>query len=110
MATLKCLKRTHFLIMNKNLYESALQDIKNKRLKEKVDFLVTQIPLFQKNLSFNFLKKFADHLVEKNCVKDTIILKEGEDADQIFIVRKGEFVVSQKKRIDLNTIDNGINI
>jgi CRP-like cAMP-binding protein len=40
------------------------------------------------------LKKFADHLVEKNCVKDTIILKEGEDADQIFIVRKGEFVVS----------------
>jgi hypothetical protein len=62
MATIKCLKRTHFLIINKNLYESALQDITNRRLKEKVDFLVTQIPLFSKNLSFNFLKKFADHL------------------------------------------------
>jgi len=71
---------------------------------------VTQIPLFRKNLSFNFLKKFADHLVEKTCVKDTVILKEGDNADQIFIVRKGEFVVSQKKRMDSITIDNGINI
>lgn len=55
------------------------------------------------------MKKFADHLVEKTCVKDTVILKEGDDADQIFIVRKGEFVVSQKKRMDSITIDN-INI
>ena len=94
MATIKCLKRTHFLNMNKNLYESALQDITNRRLKEKVDFLVTQIPLFSKNLSFNFLKKFADHLTEKTCVKDTIIFKEGDDAEHIFIVRKGEFVVT----------------
>ena len=83
MATIKCLKRTHFLIMNKNLYESALQDITNRRL-----------PLFSKNLSFNFLKKFADHLTEKTCVKDTIIFKEGDDAEHIFIVRKGEFVVT----------------
>jgi CRP-like cAMP-binding protein len=40
------------------------------------------------------LKKFADHLIEKTCVKDNIIYKEGEDADQVYIVRKGEFVVS----------------
>jgi CRP-like cAMP-binding protein len=28
MATVKCLKRTHFLILNKKLYNQALQEIK----------------------------------------------------------------------------------
>ena len=46
MATLKCLKRTHFLILNKKLYESAILEIKNKRLKERIDFLTTHIPIF----------------------------------------------------------------
>ena len=81
MATLKCLKRTHFLILNKKLYESAIQDIKNKRLKEKVDFLTNQLPIFSGNFSFNFLKKFTSSFIERTCVKDSIIFKEGEIAD-----------------------------
>jgi CRP-like cAMP-binding protein len=36
-------------------------------------------------------------LFEKTIVKDFILYKEGDLADRIFIVKKGEFIVSRKK-------------
>jgi len=55
--------------------------------------------MFQKNFSTNYLKKFANNLklFEKTVVKDFVLYKEGDIADRIFIVKKGEFIVSRKK-------------
>ena len=69
MATVKALKRTHFLILNKKLYNEALYELNLKHIKEKATFLKEKIPIFSK-IGRIFLAKFADKLENKNCVKD----------------------------------------
>ena len=96
MATVKCLKRTHFLILNKELYNAALNELNFKNQKEKINFLKETIPVFNK-MHRAFIGKFADRLEQKTCVKDQILYKEGDTIDYVYIVRKGEFVVTRKK-------------
>lgn len=46
MATVICLKRTHFFILSKKLYNQALQELNLQRIKDKSDFLKNTNPAF----------------------------------------------------------------
>ena len=53
-----------------------------------------------------FLKKFTGSFIEKFCVKDSILYKEGEVAEYVFIVLRGEFVVTKKNKFVSNDLDD----
>ena len=45
-------------------------------------------------------------LFEKTAVKDLVLYKEGDLVDKIFIVKKGELIVSRKKLVKGKKTEN----
>jgi hypothetical protein len=94
MATIKCLKRAHFMVLSKKEYNKSLDDIKYKRKLTLVNY-IKKLPLFNK-LTRTYIGKLTDNTKEVKVTKDCVIYKEGDLADKVFIVKEGEFVVSKK--------------
>jgi hypothetical protein len=94
MATMKCLKRCHLLVLSKKEYLKSLDEIKSKKKGVLVNYLRT-IPLFGK-LTRTYLGKLSDNTKELKITKDFVLFKEGDTADRVYIVRDGEYVVTKK--------------
>lgn len=94
MATIKCLKRCHFLVLSKKEYIKSLEEIKNKKKGVLVNYMRT-IPLFSK-LTRTYLNKLSDNTKKLKITKDYVLFKEGDTADRVYIVRDGEYVVTKK--------------
>lgn len=94
MATIKCLKRCHFLVLSKKEFLKSLEDIKQKKKAALVNW-IKNIPLFTK-LTRTYLGKLSDNTKEIKITKDFLLFKEGDTADRVYIVRDGEYVVTKK--------------
>ena len=94
MATIKCLKRCHFLVLSKKEFQKSLEDIKQKKKAALVNW-IKNIPLFGK-LTRTYLGKLSDNTKEIKITKDFLLFKEGDTADRVYIVRDGEYVVTKK--------------
>jgi CRP-like cAMP-binding protein len=71
--------------------------LNEKHIWEKANFLKDNIPLFSK-LGRIFLSKFADKLENKNCVKDQILYRKGDAANFVYIIKSGEFLVTNIRK------------
>jgi hypothetical protein len=60
MATIKCLKRAHFIILSKKDYNKSLDDIKEKRRDNLIAY-IRKIKLFSK-LTRTFVGKLSDNI------------------------------------------------
>ena len=88
-ATIRCLTECYFAVMTKHEFTRCLAKIENKTRIRTIQFL-SEIPFFAQ-LSKTQLGKL---LVSFNTIKykrGTILFKEGEPNEDIFIVRTGEF-------------------
>ena len=95
MATIKCLKRCHFLVLSKKEYLKSLDEIKSKKKGLLVNYLRNNIPIFNK-LTRTYLGKLSDNTKELKITNDFVIFKEGDIADRVYIVKDGEYVVTKK--------------
>ena len=89
MATCRCLKNTHFMVLSKNDYNRVIGALEKKAYLEKINFL-KNIPIFSL-VTRTFLGKLTYYFEHKKCIKDSFLFKEGDPANFVYIVKKGEF-------------------
>ena len=89
MATIRCLKDTHFATLDKHDYETSLLKIERKHQNKILEFM-NQIPCFRQFTKTSLLK-FSYYLKKVKFGRNQILYKAGEIASHIYIIRKGEF-------------------
>ena len=94
MATIRCLKNSHFMVLSKQDYENVIGKIERRAYNEKINFL-RDIPVFQ-FLTRTSLGKMTYYFESKSCVRDAILFREGEEANYVYIVKSGEFQVTKR--------------
>jgi len=96
-ATAKCTERTHFLVISIDDFKRAQEKIKVNARDKKVDFLKNKVPLFiDSRPNMSTLRKLAYLFETHKCTKDSVIIREGDDSNKVFIIQEGEFIVSKK--------------
>lgn len=89
MASCRCLKNTHFMVLSKNDYNRVIGALEKRAYLDKINFL-KNIPIFAL-VTRTFLGKLTYYFETKKCIKDSFLYKEGEPANYVYIVKKGEF-------------------
>ena len=83
------------VVLIKGDYFKVINQVDNLKKDEIVDFL-KEMPIFSK-FSKSYLRKLAASFLETPTIKNQVIVKEGRKSDTLYIVREGEFGVSQRE-------------
>jgi hypothetical protein len=94
MANIRCLQDTHFIVLSKKDYNNIIGTIEKKMYLDKVNFL-RNIPIFAK-LTKTSLGKLTYYFNIKKCIRDHFLYKEGDPAEFVYIIRKGDFEITKK--------------
>ena len=89
MATIKCIERSHFVVLSMADYKGAIAEIERRKTNEKINF-VKMLPVFAK-LSRTQLTRYTYNLKDVQVIKESFLYREGDLADKVFIIREGEF-------------------
>ena len=94
MGTTKALNRVHLLVLRRDNWKTCEREIKQRKISEMVTFM-KRTPLFDK-LSHTFLTtKLMPCFFNMDCNKDHCVFREGDFADKIYIILKGEFICTK---------------
>jgi CRP-like cAMP-binding protein len=96
-ASIKCVEDTHFAVIEKSDFKRILFKLVQDKRMELVNFL-SGLPLF-KSWTKGSLTKLTYFFKEKHYVRNQIIYREGETADDVFVVNEGEFKFNKKIQI-----------
>ena len=96
-ASIKCVEDTHFAVIDKSDFKRILFKLLQDKRMELVNFL-SGLPLF-KSWTKGSITKLTYFFKEKQYVRNQIIYREGETADEVFVVKEGEFKFSKKIQI-----------
>jgi len=104
-ASIKCREECHFAILEKKDFNNILSKIwkkkKNKKKKigesQKINSVANceffgKMPIF-KNFSDFQIQHFFINFTEKHCKRNFMVFQEENQADEIFFIREGEFLV-----------------
>ena len=97
IATVKCLERCHFIVLSKTEYKSALSEIERRKTNELINF-IKMLPVFKK-LSRTKLTTYTYNLKKIDCIREGYIYKEGDPANNIYIIREGEFQIQKRVKV-----------
>lgn len=96
-ASIKCVEDTHFAVIEKSDFKRILFKLVQDKRMELVNFL-SGLPLF-KSWTKGSITKLTYFFKEKQYVRNQIIYREGETADEVFVVKEGEFKFNKKIQI-----------
>jgi hypothetical protein len=74
MATIKCLTRCHFLVLNRQDYIKSLKDQERKRKYDRVS-VIRKIPLFNKLTKTWIMNKLTAHFFDMNTIRGQFLFK-----------------------------------
>ena len=94
MATIKCLTRCHFLILNRADYAKSLREQEKKHRQQKVT-IIQKIPIFQRLTKTFVHNKLAPHFYEMHCIRGQHLFKQGDEADRVYIICGGQFLITK---------------
>jgi CRP-like cAMP-binding protein len=94
MATIRCLKNSHFMVLTKEDYNKVIGKIEKRTYNEKINFL-RNIPVLHL-LTRTSLGKMTYYFENKSCIRDSYLYKEGDIADYVYIVKSGEFQATKR--------------
>lgn len=77
------------MVLSKNDYIKVIGKIERRTYNEKINFL-KNIPVFSL-LTRTSLGKMTYNFETKMCIRDSILYKEGDEAEYVYIVKHGEF-------------------
>jgi CRP-like cAMP-binding protein len=106
MATVRCVRKTHLIVLTKEAFDSVIGKMERRILNDKINFL-RNIPVFTL-LTKNSLAKITCSLGRNKILKDQYLYKEGDAAKSVFIVIKGEFEVI-KTIVYYNKIEESVD-
>ncbi|EAS01670.2 cyclic nucleotide-binding domain protein (macronuclear) [Tetrahymena thermophila SB210] len=94
MATIICLEKCHFAVLNKKEFLRVLKNFQKENLNKKLLYL-QNLPLFQK-INLSLLRQIYSKAFDIRTAKGQIIFKQGSAAENFYIVKQGEFQVKQE--------------
>ncbi|KAL4462909.1 hypothetical protein ABPG72_018800 [Tetrahymena utriculariae] len=94
MATITCLEKCHFAVLNKKEFLRVLKNFQKENLNKKLLYL-QNLPLFQK-INLSLLRQIYSKAFDIHTSKGQIIFKQGSAAENFYIVKQGEFQVKQE--------------
>ncbi|KAL4426276.1 hypothetical protein ABPG74_018693 [Tetrahymena malaccensis] len=94
MATIICLEKCHFAVLNKKEFLRVLKNFQKENLNKKLLYL-QNLPLFQK-INQSLLRQIYSKAFDIRTTKGQIIFKQGSAAENFYIVKQGEFQVKQE--------------
>lgn len=96
-ASIQCLEDSHFAVIEKSDFKRILfKMIQDKRM-ELVNFL-NSLPMF-KSWTKGSLTKLSYFFKEKQFVRNQVVYKEGEPAEEVYVVKEGEFKFNKKIQV-----------
>jgi CRP-like cAMP-binding protein len=104
-ASIKCKEDSHFIFLEKQDYVSLIAKLVQDKRDASVNFLQS-LPMFN-TCTKGTLTKLTYAFKEKNFNKGQIVYNEGDKADDVFLVKKGEFEffkIIKKQRKEKNVL------
>ncbi|KAL4506627.1 hypothetical protein ABPG72_000198 [Tetrahymena utriculariae] len=99
-ATVIANEKTYLVVLEKNIFQSYIKEIKNQHLSNQIDFL-QQIDFF-KNLKQSILIELTTKLQTRDYTSHEIIAHEGEQLSQIIFVKSGRVKVYRSINFRVN--------
>ena len=93
-ATILCLENTHLGILQKVDYETIYFEIQNQKLKDMIRFFKNSL---DPNLTNDTITKFAYLFEKKRIFFGEKIYHEGESADFVYLIKKGEVELNRNE-------------
>lgn len=93
-ATIRCLTDCHFAVLDKNDYVKTLAKAHETKLTQKIDFLLS-LPMF-KSWTRGSMQKLSYYFKEKIFTRRQIMVKSGDSAGEVLIIREGEVEVRKE--------------
>ena len=88
-ATIKAKEPTHLACMDRVSYTKTLKVLEERKLSEVLEFLHS-LPFFT-NWSNTALTKVKYNFVLKDCIRNTIVYKQGDLPSKVYVIVQGEF-------------------
>ena len=92
-ATIRAKTDTSMWLLHRTMFQHILRDKAIAERKAKFTFLTT-VKIFQ-SMSGRQISRIADVLETVSFEADEVIIREGDDADSMYIIQEGQAVVSQ---------------
>ena len=99
-ATIFCKEDCHFAVLDKQRFQEILGKAEKKKLDEQLDFLIST-HLFG-TWSINSLKPVVYLFKKQKYTKGTIVYKEGQSSNELFVIREGEVKLTKRIFIQPN--------
>ena len=103
-ATIICKEFCVFATLNKSDFTRILSKETEKSLEEKAGFL-QKSPIFAR-MAKGYLIKLSYYFTEAIFRKNQYVYKVGDEADQVFFVKSGEFKIAKRKSFESRPIIN----
>mmetsp|Transcript_38682 Transcript_38682/g.122907 ORF Transcript_38682/g.122907 Transcript_38682/m.122907 type:complete len:224 (-) Transcript_38682:971-1642(-) len=106
-ATIRTLFKCDFLILSKDSYDFIIKSMQDGNLGGKVDFL-SELSVFE-HTSRAHLQALALCMTVRAVPPKTVVIKQGNEADDLFFVRRGELRVVKAVDVDMieGAVENG---
>lgn len=87
---------SHLGVMDKKSYVKCLKDLTEKSKRWDMNFILSQKVFSTLNVNI-FQRNYFNQFVNRKLNRGDILIKEGEAADKIYVIKHGHFEVSLKK-------------
>lgn len=87
---------SHFGILEKISFEKCLKDVSDRAKRWNMNFILSQKVFSSINPNI-FQRNYFNNFVNKKLNRGDILIKEGQEADKIFVIKDGHFEVTIKK-------------
>lgn len=91
----------HLGILDKKTYVKCLKDVSERAKRWNMNFVLSQKVFSSINQNI-FQRNYFNNFVHRKLSKGEFLIKEGQEADRIFVIKDGQYEVTIKKaNVDL---------
>ncbi len=98
-ATIVTNTETHFGILGKKMFYKHLKEVSDKEKKFNMNIILSQKVFNSLNINI-FQKNYFNQFVHRKLNRGDFLIKEGQEADRLFVIKDGNYEVSIKKAND----------
>ena len=92
-ATITCKEKTTVAVLEKTEFDTILKEYQEQLLNNKITFLLS-VPAFS-NWNLTTMSKASYYFFERTYWKGDVVYREGDCANEVFVVKEGEFKVKR---------------
>ncbi|TNV85029.1 hypothetical protein FGO68_gene16462 [Halteria grandinella] len=96
MATVRCVQKTHLIVLTKEAFEAVIGKMEKRLLNEKLDFM-QNLPFFHM-VARNTIARITYSLKKKTYKKGQMLFREGDDAKTVYLIMSGEVEITKIRR------------